>query len=387
MAIPAASALATDPDIGGIITTLKNTHDSLRVLATSKLSCLPRCTFINIGEWIVTIDPQSRFDVAAEVVTVGQGEALKGRISPLAAAIHPFESFKKSTFTTIHVEKIDHAPQQDVNAFTSVLGWLSLALELSSLLTWMSGDLYPIIHEFKSTTDIIHLIVCMTCSPINVLLLFGIWEFCLRYFEEWLTSRFENADHPSSAETKTYNNSHPKLTWPMRIMVQLSFMVWAAALSYSIVVKEIEATLFLSVLGAFNSIITYLTRWRQIRIQTESSKLESLRNKTKGDVMICSEEGALILVKCSPQVAEELYFNFPSYEAKLILPDEPSTGALLQLGLLGLGGASLFFYEFVRIFWTQSTSVRCSRIVLYSCFATWYVWLSMTRLALMKIRI
>lgn len=370
MAIPAASSLATDPEIvSGILTVLKNTHDSLKVLATSKLSCLPRCTFINLGEWIVTIDPQSRFDGTADVVTVGQGEALKGRISPLAAAIHPFENFKKSTFTTIHVEKIEHA--QAVDAFDPVLGCLSLALELSSLLTWMSGDLYPVIHEFKSTTDIIHLIVCMAFSPINVLLLFGVCEFCLQYFDGWLTSRFENIDYPSSTETKTDNNPHPKLTWPMRTMVQLSFLIWVAALSYSIVVREVEATLCISALGAYNSIITYLTRWRQIRIQAESSTSKTLRKKTQGDVMIYSEQGALILVQCSPQVAQELYFNFPSYEAKLLLPDDPSMAALVQLGLLGLVGAALFFYEFVRIFWTQSTSVRCSRIVLISCFATW----------------
>jgi hypothetical protein len=372
MAIP-LSVLTTDPDyVSSLIATLKYTHAQLKVLATSPLSCLPRCTFINLGEWIVSIDPQSRFDDAASVVTLGvEGQSFKGKISPLAAAIHPLDKFEKSSFSAIHIEKIDHAPRsQAIGTVRSVLGWLSLALEVWSLLIWMIGDLHPIISSFDSNTDLIHLVVCMAFSPINALLAFAICNFVKECLGGWLTRRYENAPHSSSAD-KAYDNPHPEFTWSMRTMVHLSFLVWVVALSYSIMVKEFEATIFLSVLGAYNSIVTYLTRWRQIRIEAKSSTSNKLRKRKKGDVMIYTEQGALILVKCSPQVAEELYFNFPAYESKPVVPDVASTTALVLFCILGLGGAILFIYEFIRVIWLRSTSVTCSRIILYSSFATW----------------
>lgn len=83
---------------------VERAHGQLDVIATSKLAWIPRFSVSLYGE-INLDDPQTRLDELAKVVRLGSLTGIsKGRISPLANAIHPLNSFKKSTFTTIHIE-------------------------------------------------------------------------------------------------------------------------------------------------------------------------------------------------------------------------------------------------------------------------------------------
>lgn len=278
--------LVDSQTIGSLTQTLTNTHSRLKVIATSKFAYLPRFTLINLGDWIVPVDPQERLNDEAKVVTLGlEGECLEGRISPLAACMHPFKDLKASSFSSICIEKLDRTPP----------------------------------------------------TP----------------------------DGPSDLP-------HPNLTWSMRTMVLMSMLVWIGALIYAVYCKETEAIIVLSVIAALQSLVAYWIRWRPTRFKIDSAELEALRKREKGDVMIFTENGALVYVKCSPQVAEELYFNFPTYETKGILPDLDDVSDKTALLFVAFCVAIVvgFLWEMKRVFGGGGCSPKCKQILQNAFYVT-----------------
>ena len=205
-------------------------YDRLGLISISKLAWLPRLSFSHLPEWLLE-DPQQRLNSAAsKVIALGtpSDRVLLGKISPLANAIHPLGSFKKSTFTALHIQKIPRTTDGSVN----------------------------------------------------------------------------------DANSPQHESQIPSLATAMKATVVTSFLIFLASICTALAYEDFEAALVLLVMGTSSSLTCYMTRWEPT--QVDDSGL-GVHERKKGDVMIYTSNGALILVTCSTEVAEELYFKFPSF--------------------------------------------------------------------------
>ncbi|CAM1501956.1 Fc.00g039400.m01.CDS01 [Cosmosporella sp. VM-42] len=205
-------------------------YGRLGLIAISKLAWLPRLSFSHLTEWLLE-DPQQRLDFsAAQVIALGTpgNRVLPGRISHVANAIHPLTSFKKSTFTAIHIQKVPRTAGTSIN----------------------------------------------------------------------------------DADAGQHQNEVPSLTPVMKATVITGFLIFIASFCAALAYGDFQAAFILLAFGSSSSLSCYMTRWQASQVDVSGT---AVHDRKKGDIMIYTRNGAFLLVTCSTEVAEELYFKFSSF--------------------------------------------------------------------------
>ncbi|PTB65617.1 hypothetical protein BBK36DRAFT_163533 [Trichoderma citrinoviride] len=94
----------------------------------------------------------------------------------------------------------------------------------------------------------------------------------------------------------------PKLLSPLHILSVFSFLLSAAILVAAVIWKDGVAIIAITLISLASTVVGYASSWRPILMQRRHTN-----DVPRGDVMIRTREGAFVLVRCSEDVARELY--------------------------------------------------------------------------------
>ncbi|TFB03057.1 hypothetical protein CCMA1212_005393 [Trichoderma ghanense] len=94
----------------------------------------------------------------------------------------------------------------------------------------------------------------------------------------------------------------PKLLSPLHILSAFSFLLSVAILIAAVIWKDGVAIIAITLISSASTVVGYASSWRPILMQRRHTN-----DVPSGDVMIRTREGAFVLVRCSEDVARELY--------------------------------------------------------------------------------
>lgn len=203
---------------------VERAHGQLDVIATSKLAWVPRFSISLYGE-IQLDDPQTRLDSLAKVVRLGTLTGIsKGRVSPLANAIHPLNSFKKSTFTAIHIEGLpSKGASRTDDPDSPQAPSLTLAMRTTVVLSFLV--LLAGLHASLSARDF---------HAAFALIMVGCTQSVCNYVATWIPTRiratppilgFLDIDQNSKADVMIYTarGALIRVTCPAKVAEELYF--------------------------------------------------------------------------------------------------------------------------------------------------------------------
>lgn len=101
-----------------------------------------------------------------------------------------------------------------------------------------------------------------------------------------------------------------RLFSPIHVLSIFSCLLSIALIVCAFVWRDGSAVLAVSTMSLASAILGYASVWV---LKPSKSRCASNRKRAKGDVLIRTKEGAFILVKCSPEVARELYSGDDEY--------------------------------------------------------------------------
>ncbi|ETR98104.1 hypothetical protein M419DRAFT_103842 [Trichoderma reesei RUT C-30] len=94
----------------------------------------------------------------------------------------------------------------------------------------------------------------------------------------------------------------PKLLSPLHLLSAFSFLLSAGILVAAVIWKDGVAIIAITLISLASTVVGYASSWRPILMQRRHTN-----DVPSGDVMIRTREGAFVLVRCSEDVARELY--------------------------------------------------------------------------------
>lgn len=94
----------------------------------------------------------------------------------------------------------------------------------------------------------------------------------------------------------------PKLLSPLHVLSAFSFFLSVAILVAAVIWQDGTAIIAITLICSVSAIVGYASSWRPILMQRRHTN-----DVPNGDVMIRTREGAFVLVRCSEDVARELY--------------------------------------------------------------------------------
>ncbi|KAM7224063.1 hypothetical protein V8F06_000536 [Rhypophila decipiens] len=108
--------------------------------------------------------------------------------------------------------------------------------------------------------------------------------------------------NPTMANSQDRYTVPPTLYSPLHLISLLSFLLTIALLTCSILWKDGTAIVAISLVSLASSVIGAASWWRPLLMNRRTT------NKVpRGDVVIRTREGAFVLIKCTEEVARELY--------------------------------------------------------------------------------
>lgn len=119
-------------------------------------------------------------------------------------------------------------------------------------------------------------------------------------------------DEPATATTEEQETIPPRRSSPVNIISVISFVVTAVIMGMMVYWKDGVALVAVGVVSLGTSIVGYASYWRPVLLVRARRA-----GVPAGDVVIQTQHGGFILVKCSDDVARELYAGTPECRYKV----------------------------------------------------------------------
>jgi hypothetical protein len=144
---------------------------------------------------------------------------------------------------------------------------------------------------------------------------------------------------------------------PLNVLTVLSFLFTWGLFVWSVLIKDGVACLALITISLASSVIGLASRWDSVLLQRTATV-----QVPDGDVVIRTREGAFVIVKCTEEVARELYVGTEECSYKV--------GTMTFQALVGVGTFLLMVSVVLlgNCGWTMQLSIGLSYIVLNGAY-------------------